>query len=360
MPHGGDRTLWLALGTIAVVVAVGLVAVPSRARSTGGQEGSAPMTRWPGSDDVTAVDDAAAFKGNLSGLAHASARTGSPAVLWAVQNGPGTLFRLVRVGNRWVTSAEERGGTRLRYPDGKGEVDAEGITLGSPEDRGIYVASERNERAKGSRNSILRYMPERSGRELRATHEWDLTRDLPQSPPNAGVEAIAWIPDSALTAARFVDEGTRAAYAPARYPEHGTGLLFVGLESNGMIYAFALNHVTMAFTRVAAIATGQRAVMSLEYDRDSGLLWAGCDDACGNRSATLAVDASGKFDVRRRYAPPTTLPNANNEGFAITSRAECVSGRKPVFWADDGDTRGHSIRTASLPCSAMAWAGGRD
>lgn len=318
------------------------------------------MERWPGSDDVVAVDAAAAFRGNVSGLAYGSARAGSPAVLWAVQNGPGTLFRLTLTGKQWVTSPEERAGVRLRYPDGKGDVDAEGITLADRDDRGVYVASERNESAKGSRNSILRFMPERAGRELRATHEWNLTRALPESPPNAGLEAIAWIPDSALVAARFIDESTSAPYAPARYPEHGTGLLFVGLESNGMIYAFALNHVTMAMTRVAAIATGQRAVMSLEYDRDSGLLWAGCDDTCGNRSATLAVEASGRFVVRRRYLPPTTLPNANNEGFAITTRAECVNGRKPVFWADDGDTRGHSIRTASLPCSAMGSAGGPD
>ncbi len=360
MPTGGDRTLWLALGTMAVVVAVGLVAVPGRARSTAEQARGASVDRWPGSDDVTTVDDAAAFKGNVSGLAYASARPRSPAVLWAVQNGPGTLFRLSSASNRWATPAEERAGMRLRYPDGRGEVDAEGIALAGRDDRGVYVASERNESAKGSRNSILRYMPERGSRELRATHEWDLTRALPQSPPNAGLEAIAWVPDSALVAARFMDESTRAPYAPSRYPEHGTGLLFVGLETNGTLYAFALNHVTMAFTRVATITTGQRAVMSLEYDRDSGLLWAGCDDTCGNRTTTLAIDAGGRYVVRNRYAPPSTLPKANNEGFAITTRAECVNGRKPVFWADDRDTRGHSIRSASLPCTTSASPGGPD
>jgi len=43
-----------------------------------------------------------------------------------------------------------------------------------------------------------------------------------------------------------------------------------------------------------------------------------------------------------------------DEGFAFTSNAECVSGRKPVFWADDSETGGRSIRQASITCGTVA------
>ena len=44
------------------------------------------------------------------------------------------------------------------------------------------------------------------------------------------------------------------------------------------------------------------------------------------------------------------MPNLNNEGFAMASQSQCVGGFKPVWWSDDGETGGHSIRQASLPC----------
>ena len=47
------------------------------------------------------------------------------------------------------------------------------------------------------------------------------------------------------------------------------------------------------------------------------------------------------------------MPNINNEGFAITHATECVADRRPVFWADDGETLGHSIRSGMLPCSPV-------
>ena len=50
----------------------------------------------------------------------------------------------------------------------------------------------------------------------------------------------------------------------------------------------------------------------------------------------------------------TTLPNINNEGFAFTPNSECVAGRKPVFWADDSETGGHSIRRATIQCGVVA------
>jgi hypothetical protein len=228
---------------------------------------------------------------------------------------------------------------------------------------GIYVASERNNSANSvSRNSILRFDATTAGTTLTATHEWNLTADLPAVGANLGIEAITWIPDSMLVANGFYDESKGRAYAPADYASHGTGIFFVGVEANGIIYAYALNHATSSATRVATIVTGFPGVMGMEYDRDTGYLWATCDDGCGNTTGVLHIDVSvgsltrGRFLAPRRYARPSTLPNVNNEGFSFAPQSACVAGRKSVFWADDSETAGHAIRSATIPCATFSRA----
>jgi len=326
--------------------------------------GPPPALPWPGSDDVRAVDGTAVFGGNLSGLTYERQSGGQPNILWGARNGPGAMYRLIFSGGIWTPDPANNWGSGklLRYTDSTGEPDAEGITFaGAGSAAGMYIASERNNGANSvSRNSVLRYDPSQPGTVLRATNEWNLTSDLPVVGANLGVEAVTWIPDSMLVANQFFDESKGRAYLPADYADHGTGIFFLGVEANGNIYAYALNHVTNGFTRIATITTGFPGVMGMEYDRETGYLWATCDDGCNNTTGILEIDvaagsaARGRFLAPRRYARPTTMPNLNNEGFAFTSNAECVSGRKPVFWADDSETGGRSIRQASITCGTVA------
>ncbi|GAA0382972.1 hypothetical protein GCM10009530_37220 [Microbispora corallina] len=51
---------------------------------------------WPGGAAVAVADDANTFGTNMSGLAYEASGGSTPGVLWAVQNGPGTLYRLGR------------------------------------------------------------------------------------------------------------------------------------------------------------------------------------------------------------------------------------------------------------------------
>jgi hypothetical protein len=323
-----------------------------------------PTSPWPGSDDVRSVSGNAVFGGNLSGLTYEAASGSQPAVLWAARNGPGSVFRLIFSGGIWTPDPDNgwATGKLVRFPDGLGEPDAEGITIvAGASGGGVYVASERNNSANAvSRNSILRYDASASGTTLIATNEWNLTADLPVTGANLGVEAITWIPDSMLVANGFVDEARGRAYAPADFPNHGTGLFFVGVEANGIIYAYALNHVTNAATRVATIVTGFPGVMGMEYDRETGYLWATCDDGCQNTTGVLQIDVvagsptRGRFLAPRRFARPTSMPNLNNEGFAFAPQSTCSAGRKAVFWADDSETAGISIRSASIPCATFS------
>lgn len=316
---------------------------------------------WPGGADVSTVDAANLFGSNMSGLWYEGTGGSTPGVLWASKNGPGTLYRLVWDGAAWKPDPANGwgAGKPLRYPDGTGDPDAEGVTMTAAGPAGgVYMATERNNaNSLVSRPTILRFDPSGTSDTLTAAAEWNLTADLPAVGPNLGPEAIAFLPDSFLTQHGFIDENTGAAYNPTAYAGHGDGLFFVALEANGVIYAYALNQAGGLFTRIATISSEFPGVMDLQFEAGSGHLWAVCDDTCNGRSATLDIDASGKFVVTNLYERPAGQANLNNEGFAITPQSECVGGRKPVFWSDDANTDGHALRAGTLSCTAPVNAG---
>ncbi|WP_328992388.1 hypothetical protein OG394_39050 [Kribbella sp. NBC_01245] len=302
----------------------------------------AAVIAWPGASTVTVADGTNVLGGNLSGLSFQT-----PSVLWAVKNGPSKLYRLTPNGSTWRPDSSNgwsRGKT-LRYGDGTGEPDAEGVVV-TPD--GMFVATERDG-GGDSKPAILRYDVTSSATSLNATAEWDLTADLPEVGANDGLEAISWIPDAFLTANGFRDENTGSAYDPASYPGHGTGLYFAGLEADGVIYVYALNQSGDDFTRIATIDSGFGTVMDLEFEPPTGRLWVVCDNTCSGRTTTLALNAEGTFAATATYNRPSGMANLNNEGFAISPT--CTSGRKPVTWADDGNTAGHALRTGTLPCT---------
>ncbi|MDP2292833.1 MAG: lamin tail domain-containing protein [Actinomycetota bacterium] len=307
---------------------------------------------WPGGATVATVDDMATFTTNLSGLDYQPSGSAAPGTLWAVQNGPGTLYRLTWNGTAWVPDASSGwgAGASLRYPDGTGDVDSEGVTLaGGPGT--VYVGSERNNAASSiSRNAVLQFDTTSGGSSLTAMREWNLTADLPVTGANTGIEAVSWVPDSFLVASGFVDQTTGAAYDPAAYPDHGDGLFLVAVEATGGIYAYELDHSDGTFTRLATIVSGFPGVMALEFDAELGNLWAACDDTCQGRSSVLRIDATGAFAVTVSHNRPVDMPNLNNEGFVITPLAECTAGVRPVFFSDDSDTGGNSLRRAFLTC----------
>jgi hypothetical protein len=314
---------------------------------------------WPGATAIATADTAAQFGENLSGLSYEPAAGAQPATLWAVKNGPSILYRLARSGAIWapVTTDGWSAGKTLVYPDGSGSPDAEGVARAELTSTAIYVATERdNDVDKTSRLSVLRYDTAGAGTTLTATHEWNLTADLPAVDPNLGLEAITWVPDSALVAQGFYDDHLARPYDPAQYPDHGTGVFLVGLEANGMVYAYALDHVHGGFQRLAAFPSNHAQVMGLDYDRDAGYLWTACDDNCNGDLAVLAVETNprsahhGHFVLRRAVDRPSGMPNLNNEDLAIAPDSECTGGQKPVIWTDDSATDGHSLRTGSVPC----------
>jgi hypothetical protein len=316
---------------------------------------------WPGSQTVTTVDVQNALGGDVSGLHYENSGTTAPGVLWTVDNGNSRMDRLVWNGAAWArdTTNGWSAGKTLRYPDGLGRPDSEGVTMTDAGPAGgVFVSSESNLDVVASRNSILRYDVSGAGATLIATQEWDLTADLPVVGRNLGAESVQWVPDAALVAGGLVDQSTGLPYDPATYPGHGSGLFFVGIEANGSIYAYALDQSSGAFTRVHTFASGVNTFGALHWDANERRLWVVCDNtqnpapACNGRSRLFAVDrTTGTFALVADYDRPTGMANLNNEGFAFPTDGECVNAVKPVFWADDGNTGGNVLRAGTIPCA---------
>ena len=251
---------------------------------------------WPGTDTVITVDDVGEWASNLSGLSYQPATAIDPAVLWGIDNGPSKLYRLLWNGTTWESDPANSwgAGKTIHYLDGTGDPDSEGVSKAEFADTSIYVSTERdNDNNQVNRFSVLRYDTSASGTDLTAQNDWELTPDLPAMGINLGLEAITYVPDTALVAGGFFDEAANATYTPASYPNHGTGLFFVGLESNGVIYGYALNHADKnTFTRVATFASGQVSIMDLSYDREVGYLWAQCDNTCGVKATVFRLDTT--------------------------------------------------------------------
>ncbi|GAB3931075.1 hypothetical protein GCM10029976_034230 [Kribbella albertanoniae] len=140
------------VSAVVVAVSLSLVSAPAHA-----------ATAWPGGPAVTVADGSNVFGTNLSGLSFES-----PDVLWAVKNGPSTLYRLVRDGTRWKPDAV--GGRTLNYHDGTGDPDAEGVVR-TPD--GLLVATERDGDDSGtSLLKVLRYNPNSTAKSVNAVAEW--------------------------------------------------------------------------------------------------------------------------------------------------------------------------------------------
>lgn len=302
---------------------------------------------WPGDQEVATADLAATFTQDLSGLAFDPA---DPDVLWAAANKKGTLFKLNREGDDFVpASGWPKDPT---YVDGTGAPDTEGITVGP--DGFVYLASERNNAASGvSRMSILRYDPAATDSTITATDEWNLTSQIPSAGANLGLEGVAFVPDGYLTGNGFVDQRTGAAYDPAAYPDHGSGLFVVAVEDTGDLIAFALDSDGTTSHKVATIDSGFEHLADVGFDAERQRLWAVTDDTHDGRTSLLRIDGSGAFVVDAAFDRPAGMPNLNNEGLAIAPQSRCVDGRKEVLWSDDGDTDGHSLRRGTISCTAL-------
>ena len=306
---------------------------------------------WPGSADVTVLDPTPTFLEDSSGLDFQHTDSGD--FLWAIDNGTGRFWKLaVGTGGAVAFADGWEAGKRIRFQADAADAaaagpDTEGITVDG--EGFIYAASERDNSAKDvNQDVVLKVNPDAAGPDLVAVTEWDLTAKLPTVDANLGIEAVEWVPDSAL-AGKLYDDTQSAVYDPAGYPLHGTGLFFVAVEDGGPVFAFALNSDGSS-QLVSSLAPGLGGVMGLDYDSVLGGLWAVCDDGCEGALALLTFTGGPEPEIVY-YDRPAGMPNLNNEGFTTAGASAASGGTRPVWWFADGAASA-SLRVGTLPAAA--------
>lgn len=308
--------------------------------------GEIPVGAWPGSADVSIIDQAPMFLADSSGLDTQVTSDGT--FLWAVDNGTGRFWKLkVGAGGSATFADGWTDGKRARFqrdaanPSAAGP-DAEGITVDAA--GWVYLASERDNSAKGvNQNVVLKVDPNATGPDVVAAQEWDLTAKLPAVAANVGVEAVEWIADGDLTG--LIDTTTNAGYDPTRYPGHGDGLFFVAVEDGGGVFAFALN-ANGTSQLVATLDPGLTSVMALDYDTVLDVLWAVCDNGCQGTAAQITLNGTAQPAIVH-VARPASMPDINNEGFA-TAPSVVAGFARAAWWFADGFTTG-ALRTGTVP-----------
>lgn len=243
---------------------------------------------------------------------------------WIVNNGQGSLWALDYDADSDTYSVA--GTWTLRYADGSGTPDAEGVTIGH--DGAIYVATERDNANKNvSRPSVLRYdLPTADSGELNATDEWNLAGYTGKIGPNAGLEAISYIPGI------------------------GANLYAVGVESSGEVLFVELADGGNT-TLVQRYKSPFDGVMALDWEDSAKELRVLCDEACFGQSILLAHNGTEFKEASKVQDRPAGTENYANEGFAARRElGECVDGKQSVttryLWADDGLTNNIALRSA--------------
>lgn len=229
---------------------------------------------------------------------------------YVVNNGTGTLFVLSYDAEADAYQVAQT--FELKYPDGGGAVDAEGVTVNP--DGSVYVATERNnDEGNVSRPSLLHFeLTEEEEDTLDATTEVSLLDIVGEIGANAGLEAVEYLPE--------ID-----GYA-------------VGVEATGNVHFVTIDGDTA--TLVDTYESPFEGVMALDYSE--GVLRAMCDEVCQGRSVELTFDGGKFVSDGTIYDRPAGLGNLANEGFATFTDA---NGTRYLF-ADDGVSDGISLRSA--------------
>jgi hypothetical protein len=245
--------------------------------------------------------------------------------LWICRDGgmDGSKFWALVPGAGGTFEVEYRDGLRGEWTD-FGNV--EDITQADLDADVVYLIVEGEERIKSYDVSAFgSAVPVR---------DWDLSTYLPLL-GGRGAEGIAFVPDRFLAAAGFVDAGG----APYTSTRGMGGLMLVGHQNGGGIFAFDLDPSDDSFTFVGEYLTAYEETAALHFDRSNGRLYVWHDSTwdtweVGDLSSTaIAGSATRQFREVRAFDGPH---HHNNEGLALTSTDDCREGFRSAFLATDG------------------------
>jgi hypothetical protein len=282
--------------------------------------------------------------------------------LWVCRNGPSPqskFWSLVPNGSGSFV-VETLGPLRGEWT---GFGDLEDITQVDLDADVLYIIAEAEERIKAYDVSTL-------GTAV-LLRDWNVRPHLPLS-GGFGAEGITFVPDRFLVAAGFVDP-SGAPYVSTRGMG---GLMLVGHQNGGSVYAFDLDPASNAFTFVGEYRTAFNETAALHFDRGNGRLYVWHDEAwdlweVGDLSSTpISGSSARQLRALRVFDGPH---HSNNEGLALTSADECAGGFRSAFLTTDGGgaasltlfrsyaegcTTLHVDKNPSTDAVELDWAGG--
>jgi len=245
--------------------------------------------------------------------------------LWVCRNGGagGSKFWALIPDGRGSFQVEDRLGLRGEWT---GFNDLEDLTQVDLAADVIYLLIEGEERIKAFDVSTY-------GTALQLRN-WNVKPFLPLS-GGFGAEGLAFVPDRFLAAAGFVSS-TGIPYTSTRGMG---GLMFVGHQNGGALYAFDLAPDSNAFTFVGEYRTAYDETAALHFDRGNGQLYIWHDENWDTWEVSdLASTAISGSSARQLHAVRTFggPDHVNMEGLTLTAVDECIAGKRSAFRTIDG------------------------
>lgn len=245
--------------------------------------------------------------------------------LWVCRNGGATGSKF------WALTPNAGGSFEVEYRAGvRGEWtgfgDLEDITQVDLDADVLYLIAEGEERIKSFDVSTFgTAVPLR---------DWNVRPHLPLN-GGFGAEGLAFVPARFLAAVGFTNSA-----GPYTSTRGMGGLMLVGHQNGGSVYAFDLDPASNAFTFVGEYRTSYNETAALHFDRGNGLLYILHDENWDTWEVSdlTSTPISGSSARQLRTVRVFDGPHhRNNEGLALKSIDECVDGVRSAFLTtDDG------------------------
>ena len=277
---------------------------------------------WPAESNAAAVKltsiDAGLNAANWSGAFwNPDART-----LWLACNS-GYFWALAENGAGSFQVATNAAGVQAKWSPGG---DFEAICQADLAADAVFVMDE---------SGFIREYDVSSYAATNATHAWNI-RSVCTNTANSGGEGIAFVPDEYLRRQHFCDSNG----VPYASTNGMGGLMFVGYQQDGCVYAFDLNRGNNTYGFAGRYKTGRTETADLEFDRGSGKLYVWHNTGSNYLEVvelhSVVDGANRRLRQLAEYVGPRT---GNLEGFAVVPSAATNAAGGCILTDDDNQNQ---------------------
>ena len=246
--------------------------------------------------------------------------------LWLACHNPGSCWARVAGGSNGFQVATNSAGTKAKWSPGG---DLEGLCQTDSNTNLVYVMDE---------SGYIREYDISIYAGINQTHVWDI-RAVCTNTINSGGEGLAFIPDEYLRRQHFCDSNGM----PCVSTNGMGGLMFIGYQQDGYLYAFDLNRALNSYGFVGRYQTGRAETADLEFERATGRLFV-WHNTGSNYLEVVELGSTLSGSIRRlrplaEYYGPRT---GNLEGFALVPDSPTNAGGGCMV-TDDDNSGGEAV-----------------